>query len=222
MSSRRPNAKSKHEPRRTGRRPGPSKTREQILDAARTSFAKHGYDRTSVRSVAADAGVDPALVRRFYGSKEGLLAAALKDALAPDDRLAEALEGDLNALGDRMIAYFLGVWEEPRNRQVLVAMLRSACTNDRGAKMLRNYLTTPILTQLAGVLDPADAELRANLIASNCIGLAFSRYVLKLEPLASASAEEVRIMYGPNFQRFLTGNLDLVSARPGKSRRRGR
>src|SRR2546423_1017453 len=118
-------------PRRTGRRPGPSTTREQILVAARTSFAKRGYDATSVRSIAAAAGVDPALVRRFFGSKEDLLVAALKDAMRPDEQLDDVVAGDLDRLGERMITYMLGVWERPQNREVLVGMIRSACANQR-------------------------------------------------------------------------------------------
>jgi AcrR family transcriptional regulator len=207
MNGRPSNASKAQHGRRTGRRPGPSKTREQILVAARESFAKRGYDRTSLRGVAAAAGVDPALVRRFFGSKEGLLTAALMDALRTDDRLAEALRGDISTLGDRMIRYFLSVWEESRNRDVLVGMIRSACTNERGATLLRDYLSALILARVSEVLEPADAQLRASLVAASCVGLALARYVVKIEPLASASAEDIRVVFAPTLQRLLSGDL---------------
>ena len=114
---------------RTGRRPGRSATRDAILSAARDSFAERGYDRTSVRAVAAATDVDPALVRRFFGRKEGLLVAALTVAMGPQQRLPDALHGDLDTLGGRMIDYFLTVWDEPPHRDVLIGMIRSACTN---------------------------------------------------------------------------------------------
>src|SRR6266487_2690482 len=109
------------EARRTGRRPGPSTTREEILAAARESFAKRGYDATSLRRVAADAGVDPALVRRFFGSKEGLLVAALTVTFRPDKDVAEVVSGDLDTLGDQIIRYTLNLWEQAPIREMLVA-----------------------------------------------------------------------------------------------------
>jgi AcrR family transcriptional regulator len=199
---------------RSGRRPGRSTTREEILAAARECFAKRGYDGTSLRAVSAKAGVDPALVRRFYGSKEGLLVAALTATFRPDEDVAGLLSGDLDTLGDQMIGYTLGVWEQPPRRDMLVGMIRSACTNERAARLLRDFFAGQILARIAGALGDKEAELRASAIGSQIVGLAFYRYVLKVEPIASASPETLRAAFGPTLQRYLTGSL-------GSSRRRG-
>jgi len=200
------------EARRTGRRPGPSTTREEILAAARESFAKRGYDATSLRRVAADAGVDPALVRRFFGSKEGLLVAALTVTMSPGERLAQAVEGDPGRLGERMVGYFLSVWEESPNREVMIGIIRSACSNERGATLLRNFIAGEVIARLAGALDARERQLRAGLVGSQLVGLALVRYVVKIEPLASASAATLSATVGPTLQRYLTGNLDLRAA----------
>ncbi len=200
---------------RTGRRPGRSTTREELLAAARDSFAERGYDRTSVRAVAAAAGVDPALVRRYFGSKEGLLVAALSDAMSPQQRLPEALHGGLDSIGDRMIGYFLSVWDEPPHRDVLIGMIRSACTNQRGATLLRDFIASQILDQLADALGRSEAHLRAGAIGSQLVGLAMVRYVVQIEPLASATPQQLRAVFGPTLQRYATGKLDP----PPKGRR---
>jgi AcrR family transcriptional regulator len=196
--------------RRMGRRPGPSRTREQILRAARRRFARHGYDGTSVRAVASDAGVDPALVRRFYGSKEDLLVAALQDALLPRDEWAKALAGDFETLGLRVVGYMFEIWERPRDREVLIGMLRTATTNPRGARFLRDFIGGQLLKRLEERLGPDEAQLRATLIGSQMVGLAFYRYVLKLEPLASASPETLMHLVGPTIQRYLSEPLTLT------------
>jgi len=194
--------------RPTGRRPGRSRTREQILSAARASFAGNGFDATSIRGVAASAGVDPALVRRFYGSKEQLLIAALSDAIGPSDRFAEVLTGDLETLGDQLIRYMLEIWERPGgDRQVLIGMIRAATTNARGARFLKDFIGGEILRRLEAKLDPREAQLRASLIGSQIVGLALYRYVLKVEPLASAPPEQLTTLAGPTLQRYLTGQI---------------
>jgi AcrR family transcriptional regulator len=191
-----------------GRRPGVSTTREQILTAARGSFARRGFDGTSMRSVAATAGVDPALVRRFFGTKEDLLVAAMTAAMSPDDRLEAALAQGHGELGERLVDYFLTVWDEDPNQSVMLGMLRSAVTNERAAELLRRFIVGQILTRLAQVLDGREPERRAALIASQLVGLAIVRYVVRIEPLASASAEELRRLIGPTLQHYLTGPLD--------------
>ncbi len=175
---------------RTGRRPGPSTTREEILAAARERFAKRGYDGTSLREIAERAGVDPALVRRFFGSKEGLLV--------------------------EIIRYTLSLWEQAPAREMLVAMLRSACTNERAAKLLRDFFAGQILARIAGAVSDKDAQLRASAVGSQIVGLAFYRYVLKVEPIASASPETLRTTFGPTLQRYLTGPLTPPRRRKAK------
>lgn len=205
-----PGASPRTHPRRTGRRPGPSTTRQQILAAARESFAQRGYDATSVQAVAAKAGVDPALVRRFFGSKEGLLTAALTLAMSPAERLAQATAGSPETLGERMIGYFFSVWEEPPHRDVMVGMIRSACTNDRAASLLQRFIAGEILTRLADTVDGTEARLRASMAGSQLVGLALVRHVVKIEPLASASPTMLSSLFGPVIQHYLTGDLNTA------------
>jgi AcrR family transcriptional regulator len=201
---------------RTGRRPGPSTTREEILAAARECFARRGYDGTSLRAVAAKAGVDPVLVRRFYGSKQGLLVAALTATFRPSEDVAEVMSGDLETLGDQILAYTLGVWEQAPSRDMLVGMIRSACTNEHAAMLLRDFFAGQILARIAGALSAEDADLRASAIGSQIVGLAFYRYVLKVEPIASAAPETLRAAFGPTLQHYLTGSLSPPRRRRAK------
>jgi AcrR family transcriptional regulator len=197
---------------RTGRRPGPSTTRAEILAAARTSFAEVGYDRTSVRGVAARAGVDPALVHRFFGSKDDLLVAALTLAMKPDERIPALMEGEASSLGERVIGYFLSVWEYSPSREVLIGMLRSAATNERAATLLREFFSREVLARIAAPLGDEDAPLRATLVNSQLFGLAMVRYVIRVEPLASASVETVAAAFAPTLQRYLTEELHLPAS----------
>jgi AcrR family transcriptional regulator len=197
---------------RTGRRPGPSTTRDDILVAARASFAELGYDRTSVRAIAARAGVDPALVHRFFGSKDDLLTAALAVAVRPAERIPAVMEGEPSALGERVVRYFLSVWEEPSSSEVMVGMLRSAATNEQAARLMRDFLSNEVLARVAAPLEGEAAALRATLMSSQLLGLATIRYILRIEPLASASVETVVAALAPTLQRYLAGELGLPSA----------
>lgn len=199
---------------RTGRRPGPSTTRTEILEAARASFAEVGYDRTSVRSVAARAGVDPALVHRFFGSKDDLLVAALTVAMKPSERIPELMEGKVDTLGERLVRYFLSVWEESPSREVLIGMLRSAATNERAATLLRGFIGREVLGRVAASLAQPDAQLRTTLAGSQLVGLALMRYILRIEPLASLSRESVIGALAPTLQRYLTDELAPSPSEP--------
>src|SRR5262245_21930264 len=130
---------------RTGRRPGPSTTRAEILAAARASFAELGYDRTTARGVAARAGVDPALVLRYFGSKEGLLVAALEAAMDPGARIPEVGGGERGTPGERLVRDFLSVWEVSPSCEIMLGMLRSAATNERAAELLRGVISGLVL-----------------------------------------------------------------------------
>jgi AcrR family transcriptional regulator len=194
---------------RTGRRPGPSTTRDEIVSAARASFAAHGYEGTSIRGVAARAGVDAALVHRFFGSKDDLLTAALSLAMRPDERLPELVEGDPDSLGERLVGYFLNVWERSPSGEVMQAMLRSAATNERAADVLRQFIGREVLARIGASLDPGTASMRAALVGAQLVGLAMARYIVKLEPLASASADVLQAAVAPTLQRYLFGELEL-------------
>jgi AcrR family transcriptional regulator len=192
---------------RRGRRPGPSTTRADILAAARASFAELGYDRTSVRGIAARAGVDPALVHRFFGSKDDVLVAALAVDMQPSERIPDLMEGDPDELGERLVLYFLDVWEGSESGEVLMALFRSAMTSDHAAGLLRDFIGTQVLNRVASALGVGDAPLRVTLMSSQLIGIAVLRYILRFEPLASAPAETIVSAYAPTLQRYLSDPL---------------
>jgi AcrR family transcriptional regulator len=188
-----------------GRRPGESGTRQAILDAARTRFAEHGWDRATVRAIAGDAGVDPALVLHFFGSKQVLFTAAMSWPFDTDAAVEQVASGPRSQLGRRLVAFFLSIWEDPERREPLTVMLRAATTNEQAAALLRESLMTLFLAPLGERLEMPDAELRMSLCSSQLIGLGTARYVLAFEPLASLAPERLVELVGPNLQRYMTG-----------------
>ncbi|MEV5819474.1 TetR family transcriptional regulator [Micromonospora harpali] len=194
--------------RRTGRRPGNPGTREAILDAARAAFAERGFDAASIRSIAAAAGVDPALVHHYFGGKDQLFLAAMGAPLDPGELLPRVLAGDPDGVGERLVRTFLGVWDSPAGTAA-VALLRSAVSNEWTARLLREFLVTQVLRRVLHHLDvdPAELPLRGSLVASQLVGLALMRYVVRLEPVASAPPETLVAAVGPTVQRYLRGGL---------------
>jgi AcrR family transcriptional regulator len=190
-----------------GRRPGASDTRERILAAARERFAAHGYDRTRIRDVAADAEVDPALVHYFFKSKDGLFVAAMQLPFRPADVIAPVLAEGLPGLGERIVRRLLGVWDDPANRTALLAIVQGASAHPGAAAALREFLRSEIIARIARTVEADRPELRANLVASQIIGLMAARYVAQVQPLASLSADEVVPLVGPTLQRYLDGTL---------------
>ena len=206
--------------RAAGRRAGDSGTRETILAAARRRFAAHGYDAATIRSIAADAAVDPALVHHFFGSKEQLFAAAMRLPFAPGEMITAALAPGSRApgvsAGEQLIRTALRAWDDPVVRSTFLGLLRSALTSEQAARMLREFVSETILGPVARVADTgdgADAEYRAGMVASQVLGLAVARFVLALGPVASASQEDLAATIGPTLQRYLTG--EIRAAGPG-------
>lgn len=197
---------------RTGRRPGASGTREAILAAARRVFAGHGYQRATVRGVAELAGVDPALVHHYFGTKQALFVAAVQLPVNPVEQLSALLAGDRERVGQRLIEVFLSVWDHAANASPMLALVRSAVADEQAAAMLREFITEEVLGRIARELGSADAELRATLVGSQLIGLMMARYIIKVEPLASAPPAQVAAAVGPTMQRYLTGDLVPVAA----------
>ncbi|WP_328990653.1 TetR family transcriptional regulator [Kribbella sp. NBC_01245] len=187
-----------------GRRPGGPDTRGEILTAARESFASKGFDRTSIRGVARDARVDAALVHHYFDGKEELFIAALELPVDPRVVAATLVQGPIDDLGVRILTAFLGVWESADGQSRMKAMVRGAVTSDEVAKMLREGITRMILGPVAARLGTPDAAQRVALVASQMMGLVLVRYVLELEPIASASTEELIARVAPTLQAYLT------------------
>ncbi len=196
-----------HRPAHTGRRPGDSGARDCILAAARFEFAEGGYDGATIRGIAARACVDPALVHHYFGAKEQLFERALELPVSPGSLLPALLADDRERIGEHVVMGFLTVWEDPANRPVFMAMLRSIVSNEQAAELVRRLLVKEVFGPLATGLGVPDAELRATLAGSQFIGLALMRYVGKVEPLASADLDTVAAAVGPTIQRYLTGPI---------------
>jgi AcrR family transcriptional regulator len=191
-----------------GRRAGTSVTREAILEAARDAFARAGYDGTSIRAVARAAGVDPALVHHFFKSKEDLFLAAVAVPINPEAILAPLIAGGRENLGEGLARLFLGLWEDAALRLQLVAMVRSSLASEAAAALLREFVSRQLAGRLAIALDLPQARLRATLAGSQLAGLAMVRYVVGVEPLASAPIETVVAAIAPTLQRYLTGPIE--------------
>jgi AcrR family transcriptional regulator len=194
-------------PRPRGRRPGESGTREAILAAARERFAAHGYDRTRIRDVAAGADVDPALVHYYFESKDRLFVAAMQLPLRPAEVIAPVLAGGVDGLGERIVRRVLEVWDDPANRTALLAIVQGASAHPGAAAALREFVRREVVARIAGVVADDRPELRANLVASQIIGMVAARYVVQVEPLASLAADEIVPLVGPTLQRYVDGRL---------------
>ncbi|MFJ6085997.1 TetR family transcriptional regulator [Streptomyces sp. NPDC092369] len=194
--------------RRRGRRPNTESadTRDRILTVAREEFSARGYDKTSVRAIAKAAGVDSALVHHYFGTKEQVFEAAIAVALAPAANAPEAVaDGPLDDVGERLTRFIFGVWENPVTRTPLLAIVRSAVNNEAAATVFRRLVVAQVLGRVAAQLEVPDAELRAELAGAQLVGIAMLRYVIKVEPLASADVEQVIARVAPVVQGHLTG-----------------
>ncbi|HEV2371142.1 MAG TPA: TetR family transcriptional regulator [Streptosporangiaceae bacterium] len=188
-----------------GRRPGPSSTRAVITAAAAARFTAAGYDATSLRQVAADAGVDPALVRRFFGSKEELFTAAASALIDPGQALAVVAGEPVEAAGERLLRYFLSLLGDVSQPGPLLGLVRSAVTSEHAARLLRQFLAEGLLADIA-VSFPSDRPgLGAALAASQLVGVAVARYAVQLPPLTAASTDELVCAVAPVLQYYLTG-----------------
>jgi AcrR family transcriptional regulator len=187
--------------RRPGRRPGRSSSRDDILAAARVLFGERGYDKASIRAIAAAAGVDPALVHHFFGAKEELFAAAMEFPVDPETILPLILAGPRSEIGERLVRTFLRFWSDPRLRPQFVGIIRSATTSETGATLLRDFITSQLVARVAAVLEVPGLNLNA--AAAQLVGVVMFRYVLEMEPMASASDDELVALLAPTIQRYL-------------------
>jgi AcrR family transcriptional regulator len=189
-------------------------TRDAITAAARAQFAEVGYDRATIRVIAADAGVDPALVVRFFGSKEELFRQVM--ALPPNvaDAFAGLAHGPRETVGRRLAQLIVGVLEEPATRAVVLGRIRSATSHPDAAALVRETVTRDML-RLASALTDDEPETRATLVGTHVVGLALVRHVVAVEPLATMPAAEVVDLTAPTLQHYLTGPLRADTRGPG-------
>lgn len=205
MTARRPTG------RPTGRRPGHQDTRAAILTAARVAFADLGYERTTLRHIGTSAGVDPALIHHYFGTKERLFLATVQPPVDPGEMIPEIFAAGVDAVPERLVQAFLSAWEHPVSGPALLATVRSAAGSPQSARLVRDFFIGQVLRRLlqrlSARIDPAELPLRASLVASQLFGLAVTRYVLKLEPLASAPHPTVVAAIAPTVRRYLIGQL---------------
>lgn len=197
--------------RRSGRRPGNQDTKQSILEAARAVFAERGFDKASIRAIAGAAGVDPALVHHYFGTKEKLFLASMNSPVDPAELIPQALAGPREEAGVRLVRVVLSVWDSPAGTAA-VALMRSAMSNEWTARLMREFVVTQVLRRAVAELgiDEKEAPTRAALVATQIAGLAVVRYVLKVEPVASAEADRLVAAVGPSVQRYLTAELPGV------------
>jgi AcrR family transcriptional regulator len=191
---------------RRGRRPGPSETRQAILDAARARFAKDGYALTTIRGIAADAGVDAALVMRFFGSKDELFAAVMSITPHAVSRITGAFDGPVDSLGERLTRAYLEVWEgEPHDSEALLAALRRAVASEQAAAQLREFVQARLMQSISPQLgnDP-DMLARLALASAMLIGVIVGRRIIQVPALASEDAESLIARLAPAVQLILT------------------
>lgn len=187
---------------RPGRRAGGPDTRGQILKAAREVFADRGYEAATMREIAETAGVNPALLQHYFGGKEQLFTAAVELPFEPREvveKIAQAPEG---AQGERMARVFFGIWEDPVRRAPILALLRSAMAHESASLLMRQFAKRVMVSRVAPSLAGPDAEVRAEAAISHLIGVAFARYVLKIEPLASIPVDDLVALVAPSIQLY--------------------
>jgi AcrR family transcriptional regulator len=192
---------------RRGRRPGDSGTRAAILDAARARFAGEGFRGATVRAIAGDAGVDPALVMHYFGTKQALFVAAMEFPLDPAQVVPHLVGPGIDGLGERLVRFLIGVIDELGEANPMLGLVRSAVSHPDAARMMREFLGEAILDRVAEAIEADRPRLRADLCASQIVGILMARQILALPELAAADRELLIGVYGATIQRYLTGSL---------------
>jgi AcrR family transcriptional regulator len=188
---------------RRGPRTDDADTRQDILDAARELFAEHGYDRTTIRGVARTAGVDPALIHHYFGTKSDLFTASVAIPFPVAQMLPDAIGAEPAVAGERVARLFFTVWEEPETRAALLGQLRQSLATGE-PPVIAGFISREVLGRVADVMEGADRELRAELVASHLLGVALLRYVVRIEPIASADPEQIIGMVASRIQTYFT------------------
>lgn len=191
-------------PRRRGRRAGGEDTRAALVEAAREVFAEQGFQGATVRTIAARAGVDAAMVNHWFGGKQGLFAATVQLPFDPSEIVGQVTGGDPNDLGARLIRTFVTLWD--KHEGGFAALMLSVASQEAAARMMVEFFSGLVFERVAAV-GVDRVELRASLCATQVVGLGVLRYVLRMEPIASADVDTLVDLIGPTLQRYLTSDL---------------
>jgi AcrR family transcriptional regulator len=200
-------ARGENEAGRRGPRGQRGEVADRILTAARGSFAARGYTGTTLRGVAAAAGVDPSLVSYYFSDKTGLLAAALEPPEAMAATVARAAATPLRRRGKALVEALLSLWEDPASADILRSIILTAAHEPVAMDRLRQVFQTTLLAAVAENLDDEERSVRVGLVASQMIGLAMARYVWQVGALAQLPPEDVARYVAPALQRYLSGRL---------------
>ncbi|WP_454790552.1 TetR/AcrR family transcriptional regulator [Mycolicibacterium lutetiense] len=194
-------------PGRPGRPAGPSDRRERILASARELFSRNGIDKTSIRAIAADAGVDAALVHHYFGTKTQLFAAAIHIPIDPMTVIGKLQEVPVEQIGHTLPSILLPLWDSEVGK-AFVATLRSILAGN-DVSLVRSFLQEIIIGEIGPRVDnpPGSARVRIQFVASQLVGVAMARYILELEPFATLPADQIAETIAPTLQRYLTGDL---------------
>ena len=200
--------------KRPGRPPGTSDTRDRILASARELFARNGIDNTSIRAIASEAGVDPALVHHYFGTKTQLFAAAIHIPIDPMTILGPMREVPVDQMGRLLPSLLLPLWDSEAGKG-FIATLRSILSGSSVAdvSMLRSFLQDVITAEVGSRVDdpPGSGRVRVQFVASQLVGIVMARYILELEPFKSLTVSQIVDTVAPNLQRYLTGELPQLS-----------
>lgn len=192
---------------RGGRRTGDSGTRDAVLQAARERFARDGYSGTTIRAIATMAGVDPALVIHFFGSKDALFAACLQLPQDYDELIQQMIAGDKDTVGERLTRFYFEMWEDAKTGESLLAMLRSIASNQDAATMAHELISSRLVARLVEADEYDHPELRFTLASGQLFGVMFARHVVEVEPLATAPLDDLVRQVAPSVQRYLVSDL---------------
>jgi AcrR family transcriptional regulator len=195
------------ERKRPGRPPGTSDTRERILDNARNLFARNGIDKTSIRAIAKDAGVDPALVHHYFGTKTQLFAAAIHIPIDPMEVIGPLRQVPIEQIGHVLPRILLSLWDSEMGKGFIAELRSLLAGND--VTLIRSFLQEVIAVEVGNRVDdpPGSGRIRVQFVASQLVGVVMARYILELDPFKSLPVEQIADTIAPNLQRYLTGDL---------------
>ncbi len=188
---------------RTGRRPGAPETREDILVAARRAFGDRGYEATSLRSIAGQVHVDPALLVHYFGTKDRLFLAALEVTFGPSALFSGLDTLEVAEAAELIVRRYLTMLDREQTRDVVLSLVRSAVSSERAATMLREFLVGEMLASLGTLIDQPDGQLRASLVVAQLIGIAMLRHVVKVDAVVRASNDELVSLVAPVIEGYL-------------------